>query len=145
MRHSGAVSGFTIDTTKPVRVVTQFITDDNTDTGKLVEVRRHYRQGDVVIDTPSQKVGGKGPFNSLSVDYCEAELDLFKDGTNFLEKGGFVATDLAFEKGMVLALSLWDDHYANMLWLDSCYPTDSSKTDPGVCRGTCDESSGSPS
>lgn len=67
-----------------------------------------------------------------------------KDNTNFLQKGGFDATSLAFEKGMVLALSLWDDHYANMLWLDSCYPADQATTDPGICRGTCDVTSGDP-
>jgi len=67
-----------------------------------------------------------------------------KDGTNFLEKGGFEVTDLAFEKGMVLALSLWDYHYANMLWLDSSYPPEGDVSDPGVFRGTCDRSSGDP-
>jgi len=138
----GAGSGFVIDTTKPVRVTTQFLTNDNTDSGRLVEIKRTYRQGDTKIETPSMKVGNKGPFNSLSVDYCQAELDLMKDGTNFLDKGGFDATDLAFEKGMVLALSLWDDHYANMLWLDSSYPPGSSA--PGALRGVCDTSSGDP-
>ena len=27
------------------------------------------------------------------------------------------------EQGMVLVMSLWDDHNSNMLWLDSNYPT----------------------
>ena len=27
-------------------------------------------------------------------------------------------------RGMVLVMSLWDDHDANMLWLDSDYPLD---------------------
>lgn len=138
----GAGSDFTIDTTKTLRSVTQFITHDGTDTGDLVEVRRFYRQGDKVIQTPSLKVGDKGPFNSLKQEFCEAELGLFKDHTNFLEKGGFEATGGALEKGMVLALSLWDDHYANMLWLDSTYPKGS--TAPGAARGPCATSSGDP-
>lgn len=46
--------------------------------------------------------------------------------------------------GMVLVMSLWDDHYANMLWLDSSYPTDQATTKPGVARGTCATSSGVP-
>merc|ERR1712137_1162192 len=29
------------------------------------------------------------------------------------------------QKGVVLVMSLWDDHYANMLWLDSTFPVDS--------------------
>lgn len=48
----------------------------------------------------------------------------------------------AFEAGMVLVLSLWDDYYANMLWLDSTYPV--GKTSAGGPRGTCDTSSGVP-
>jgi cellulose 1,4-beta-cellobiosidase len=48
----------------------------------------------------------------------------------------------AMKAGMVLVLSLWDDYYANMLWLDSTYPT--SNTSPGGPRGTCATSSGVP-
>jgi len=140
----GPGSNYTIDSTKPVRVTTQFITDDGTDTGSINEVRRTFRQGDTVVELPSLNVGGK-PYNSVSPEYCESARDLFQDGTNFLEKGGFQAVDVSFEKGMVLALSLWDDHYANMLWLDSCYPTNSDESSPGVCRGTCDKASGKPS
>jgi len=43
---------------------------------------------------------------------------------------------------MSLVLSLWDDHYADMLWLDSTYPT--TKTGPGGPRGTCATTSGIP-
>jgi cellulose 1,4-beta-cellobiosidase len=39
-------------------------------------------------------------------------------------------------------MSLWDDHSVNMLWLDSTYPTDSTK--PGAARGTCSTDSGKP-
>merc|ERR1712062_564980 len=48
----------------------------------------------------------------------------------------------AIDAGVVLVMSLWDDHYANMLWLDSTYPVDSS--DPGAARGSCATSSGVP-
>merc|ERR1712177_130963 len=65
-----------------------------------------------------------------------------KDGTNFLEKGGLAAMEKAIDAGVVLVMSLWDDHYANMLWLDSTYPVDSS--DPGAARGSCATSSGVP-
>lgn len=138
----GAGSDFLIDTTKTLRSVTQFITHDGTDTGELTEIRRFYRQGDKVIHTPAIDVGGKGKFDSLTKEYCEAEVGLFKDKTNFLEKGGFKATDTALTKGMVLAMSLWDDHYANMLWLDSTYPEGS--TAPGSSRGPCAATSGDP-
>lgn len=48
----------------------------------------------------------------------------------------------AFSQGMVLVLSLWDDYYANMLWLDSTYPV--GGTAPGDARGTCATTSGVP-
>merc|ERR1719240_1127727 len=123
-------------------VTTQFITDDKTDTGKLVEIKRFYKQGGRTIETPTLPVGGKGSYNSLSDDMCEAWKDTTKDGTNFLEKGGFDSMDDAFEKGMVLVMSIWDDHDANMLWLDSTYPTSGGK--PGDARGTCATTSGKP-
>jgi len=48
----------------------------------------------------------------------------------------------ALGRGVVLVMSLWDDHAVNMLWLDSDYPPD--KTGPGVARGPCPTSSGKP-
>jgi cellulose 1,4-beta-cellobiosidase len=48
----------------------------------------------------------------------------------------------AFSQGLVLVLSLWDDYYANMLWLDSTYPV--GGTAPGDARGTCPTTSGVP-
>jgi len=139
----GTGSSNTIDTSKPVTVVTQFITEDGTDTGALKEIRRHYKQNDKFIQTPSLQVGS-GTFNSISTDFCKAELGLFKDKTNFLAKGGLKAMDEALTKGMVLVLSLWDDHDVGMLWLDSDYPTDADPSKPGVARGTCDQHSGDP-
>jgi len=43
----------------------------------------------------------------------------------------------SLDRGQVLALSLWDDVEVNMLWLDSAYPLDKDKTQPGVLRGDC--------
>jgi len=48
----------------------------------------------------------------------------------------------AFEDGMVLVMSIWDDHAADMLWLDSTYPVGSTKK--GAIRGTCSTDSGKP-
>jgi cellulase len=41
---------FTIDTTKKFTVTTQFITDDNTASGSLIDVRRIYRQENRTIE-----------------------------------------------------------------------------------------------
>jgi len=139
----GQGSSYTLDTSKPVTVVTQFVTADGTDTGKLTEIRRFYKQGSLIVPTPTLYVGSSSKaYSSLSTDYCTAERDLFADGTNFLEKGGMSSMESAFEKGMVLVMSIWDDHEANMLWLDSTYPTNSSK--PGAKRGTCAITTGNP-
>merc|ERR1712232_720313 len=79
-------------------------------------------------------------YNSITTEFCQDWVDTTKDGTNFIQKGGFDAVDKALEQGVVLVMSLWDDHFANMLWLDSIYPTDS--TDPTNYRGSCSKSSG---
>merc|ERR1739845_338062 len=97
------------------------------------EVRRFYMQDGKKIETPTVTLEGK-QFDSITTDFCQAWVDTTKDGTNFLQKGGFKAVDEALEKGVVLVMSLWDDHFANMLWLDSIYPTD--------YRGSCSKSSG---
>ena len=41
----GPGSEFTLDSSRDVQVVTQFLTSDGTDTGELVEVRRKWVQG----------------------------------------------------------------------------------------------------
>ena len=58
--------------------------------------------------------------------------------------GGLNVMGQSFDKGMVLVMSLWDDHEAKMLWLDSDYPLDKSASTPGVSRGPCSTSSGDP-
>ncbi|KAG9094536.1 hypothetical protein FS749_012258 [Ceratobasidium sp. UAMH 11750] len=52
--------------------------------------------------------------------------------------------DKAFTNGVVLVMSIWDDHAANMLWLDSSYPLDADPAAPGITRGTCATTSGKP-
>lgn len=52
--------------------------------------------------------------------------------------GGLKTMGSATGKPMVLVLSVWDDQYANMLWLDGeKYPLERSASEPGVARGTC--------
>ena len=48
-RFYGPGANFTIDTRAPIRVTTQFITADGTDSGKLVEIRRSYKQGNTTV------------------------------------------------------------------------------------------------
>ena len=137
-------SNFTIDTTKPFTVVTQFITADGTDNGVLSEIRRLWVQNGKVIQSNNVTVGGKN-YNSVTDAFCNAQKQEFGDPNDFEKRGGLKAMSGALDHGMVLALSLWDDHAAYMLWLDSDYPLNKSPSSPGVARGTCPTTSGRPS
>merc|ERR1711913_55912 len=137
----GPGSDFQVDSTKPITVTTQFITNDGSDHGKLTEVKQFYTQNGKTIEHPSYTVNGN-QHKTITDDYCNDWVAETQDGTNFEEKGGLDAIEKAIDAGVVLVMSLWDDHYANMLWLDSTYPVDSS--DPGADRGSCPTTSGVP-
>lgn len=139
----GPGSNFTIDSTKPITVVTQFITDDKTANGNLVEIKRLYKQGDKVIKSPSIAVSGVDKSDSITDKVCGQMKKAFSDTDDHTAKGGLKQMGAALKNGVVLTISLWDDHEANCLWLDSSYPAD--KTGPGVARGTCPANSGVPS
>ncbi|KAJ5547631.1 hypothetical protein N7513_004865 [Penicillium frequentans] len=133
-----------VDTNSKMTVVTQFITDDGTDTGTLSEIKRIYVQDGVVIANSASDVSGVSG-NSITSDFCTAQKTAFGDEDIFAQHGGMSGMSKGLEQGMVLVLSLWDDHYSDMLWLDSDYPTNATASDPGVARGTCSTSSGAPS
>ena len=136
--------GMIVDTTQKFTVVTQFITSDNTSTGDLAAIRRIYVQNGQVIQNSLVNIPGVDPVNDITDDFCEQQKTAFGDQNYFAPLGGLKQMGDALETGMVLALSIWDDYAANMLWLDSDYPTDKSATSPGVARGTCSATSGVP-
>lgn len=76
---------------------------------------------------------------------CVATKALFGDIDDHTKKGGMKHMGEALKKGMVLTMSIWDDHDVNMLWLDSNYPANGDPSKPGVARGPCPTSSGVPS
>jgi cellulose 1,4-beta-cellobiosidase len=130
--------GKTIDTSKKFTVVTQFV-----GTGDAMEIKRFYVQnGKVIANSQSQIEGITG--NSITTAFCDAQKKVFGDTYTFKDKGGMANMAKALEKGMVLVMSLWDDHYSNMLWLDSTYPTDKDASVPGIGRGECETGSGVP-
>ena len=132
-----------VDTNSKMTVVTQFITNDGTDTGTLSEIKRLYVQdGKVIANSASDVSGVSG--NSITPEFCTAQKNAFGDDDTFAHHGGFPGMSTAMEKGMVLVMSLWDDHYSDMLWLDGDYPTNATASDPGVGRGTCAKTSGAP-
>ncbi|KAK4121662.1 carbohydrate-binding module family 1 protein [Parathielavia appendiculata] len=131
--------GMTVDTTKKLTVVTQFIKNA---AGELSEIKRFYAQNGVVIPNSESTIAGV-PGNSITTAYCDAQKAAFGDEIDFQRKGGLVQMGKALEKGMVLVMSIWDDHAANMLWLDSTYPVDAAGR-PGAERGACPTTSGVP-
>ena len=139
----GRGSNFTIDTTRPFTVVTQFITADGTDSGDLSEIRRLWVQNGKVIKSSEVKVGGQ-KYDSITDSFCNAQKQEFGNLNDYEKKGGHKVMGESLEHGMVLVMSLWDDHEVHMLWLDSSYPPDKSPSTPGVTRGTCSTSSGAP-
>jgi cellulose 1,4-beta-cellobiosidase len=137
--------GGTVDTGKKFTVVTQFVTDDGTDSGTLSEIRRLYVQDGTVIQNSVSKVSGVSETNAISDSFCQEQKTAFGDNNQFADIGGLATMGGAIGRGMVLALSIWDDHAAHMLWLDSTYPTDAPADKPGAARGTCPTTSGVPS
>ncbi|KDQ16044.1 carbohydrate-binding module family 1 protein [Botryobasidium botryosum FD-172 SS1] len=136
--------GLTLDTSKPMTVVTQFITYDGTATGTLSEIRRIYLQGGKVIQNTKVNVPGIPAVDSITDSYCAVQKGVFGDTNAFANKGGLSGIGKSFANGVVLVMSIWDDYAANMLWLDSTFPTDKSPTAPGVARGSCPITSGKP-
>jgi cellulose 1,4-beta-cellobiosidase len=139
----GAGPSFTVDSSQPVQVVTQFITSDMSDTGDLVEIRRLYVQNGKVINNTVVSVNGHS-YDSVTDDFVKDEKIDFGDTPGFLPRGGLKAMGEAGERGMVLVMSLWADYAAHMLWLDSDFPTTEPATNPGVARGSCATTSGVP-
>jgi cellulose 1,4-beta-cellobiosidase len=137
--------GMTIDTTKKMTVVTQFITDNGQDNGKLGEIRRLYVQGGKIIQNTVSKVPGVTETSAISDNFCEEQKTVFGDRKHFLELGGMEQMGASLARVHVLALSVWDDHAVNMLWLDSTFPTDADPEKPSVARSTCPTTSSVPS
>jgi cellulose 1,4-beta-cellobiosidase len=122
--------GATLDTKKKMTVVTQFIGSGSS----LSEIKRFYANSDSAIE------GVTG--NSITDSFCAAQKTAFGDNNQFKALGGLNGMAASLARGHVLVMSLWDDHSVNMLWLDSTYPTDSTKL--GAARGTCATDSGKP-
>jgi cellulose 1,4-beta-cellobiosidase len=124
-------------------VVTQFVTDDGTDDGDLVEIRRLYVQDGKAIKNSNANILGPDGGDSITESYCTAQKKKFNDPDDFRKKNGLKQTGEALRRGMTLVLSLWDDFQCQMLWLDSDAGKGGHST-PGVGRGPCPTTSGVP-
>jgi cellulose 1,4-beta-cellobiosidase len=127
--------GKTVDTTKKFTVVSQF--QQNKLTQFLVQNGKKF-----VIPGPTDTTIANS--SDITPEYCVNEYAAFDERSRFEEVGGFPALNKALALPMVLVMSIWNDHYSNMLWLDSIYPPE-KKGQPGAARGSCSEDSGVPS
>jgi len=134
--------GLTVDTNKPITVVTQFLTDTGGDNGVLSEIRRIYLQDGKQISNSMGMWPGLTSYDSITNQMCKDIKETFGDTDDFTPNGGLKAMGEALDRGMVLVMSLWTDSYSNMLWLDSLSPTTGSPSTPGVARGSCATTSG---
>ena len=98
-------TGLTVDTSKPITVVTQFITDDGTDTGTLSDIKRFYVQDGKTIPNSLSSVAGVDATNSITDGFCEQQKTAFGDNNYFATKGGLAKMGEAL-KSMVLVLSI---------------------------------------
>ncbi|KAK9769508.1 putative Cellulose 1, 4-beta-cellobiosidase [Seiridium cardinale] len=126
--------GKTVDTSKKFTVVTQF--QENRLAQSFVQ--------DGEIEIPAPTYDGLPDSSAIIPDFCTNQFKVFGDRDRFSEVGSFPQLNKALQVPMVLVMSIWDDHYANMLWLDSTYPPE-KEGPPGAARGDCTQSSCVPS
>ncbi|KAI1376442.1 glycoside hydrolase family 7 protein [Hypoxylon crocopeplum] len=109
-------SRFTVDTTRPFTVTTQFLKSEMPSgvfQGVLNEVRRLYVQDGVVIENAGVADPYMPPGDSLRMSHCQAL------GKTFDDLGGLTTAGQALDRGMVLAFSIWNDDRQFMNWLDA--------------------------
>ncbi|KAI2472718.1 glycoside hydrolase family 7 protein [Annulohypoxylon bovei var. microspora] len=124
----------TVDTSKLFTVVSQF--SDN-------KLTQFFVQDGKKIEIPGPTGDGFPATSDITPEFCTAEVTAFGDRDRFTEVGGFDQLNQALDVPMVLVMSIWDDHYSNMLWLDSSYPPEKAGQ-PGGDRGDCAQDSGAP-
>ncbi|KAI1075589.1 glycoside hydrolase family 7 protein [Whalleya microplaca] len=127
--------GKTVDTSKVFTVVTRF--EEN-------KFSQFFVQDGQQIEIPGSKIADLPDSSAITPEYCSAQFAALGDRDRFTEVGGFDQLNQVLDIPVVLVMSIWDDHYANMLWLDSSYPPEKAG-EPGGDRGDCAPDSGAPS
>ena len=134
-----------IDTTSPMKIVTQFRTKNNTSyDDPVVEMRRIFVQNNKTFNAPSTNITGmETQYNSIKDGMCNATKEAFGDINHWAMFGGMKQmSDSIGDTGFVLSISINDDPLNHMQWLDSNFPA--SKTTPGGPRGSCATDLGDP-
>ncbi|KAI1662340.1 glycoside hydrolase family 7 protein [Daldinia decipiens] len=126
----GRGANYTVDTTRPFTVVTQFPADEE---GKLKEIHRLYVQDDKVIRAEVVKKTGIPEVSFTNDEYCAAT-----GATSFMNLGAHEEMGDALTRGMVLTFSIWWDEEGYMSWLDGAErgsgPCNATEGDPTNIR-----------
>ena len=113
----GPGSSFAIDSTQPMTVVTQFLTDDNTDNGDLTEINRFYIQNGKRINSTAWK-----GHDSITDSYIEAAKIAFNDTKSFEPRGGMKRLgDVMDSNGFVLVMSVRINHFYSFFFIYSFF------------------------
>merc|ERR1712050_777559 len=75
----GRGPSYAVDTSKPMTVVTQFLTDDGTDEGSLSEIRRFYVQDGKTVHSPPSKLLNLDRSDSITEGFCKDQKRTFGD------------------------------------------------------------------
>ena len=123
------VNGATVNTLRPFTVTTQFLTQNNSPTGPLTEIRRLYVQDGKVIQNVKVQFNS-GALDSITDGYCASS------SSSFQQRGGLKAMGDALGRAMALIFSIWNDASQNMNWLDSgnAGPCSSSEGAPSLIQ-----------
>ncbi|KAF8984032.1 glycoside hydrolase, partial [Cyathus striatus] len=87
--------------------------------GNLQEVCYLYIQDGKVIQNSKTTIAGMATFDSVSEDFCDAQRNSRAVPATLVY---LPIWGKGYSQWMVLVLSVWHGHAANMLWLDSAYP-----------------------
>lgn len=135
----------TVDTSRKMTVVTQFLTTTGDDTGDLREIRRLYVQDGLIIENAQVQVQGIDRGNSLSDTFCTQQKKTFGAVNAFVSQGAMKAMGDALRRGMALVFCVWNDNNSHMKWLDGTWPVNADPTkEPGTGRGPCKATEGTP-
>jgi cellulose 1,4-beta-cellobiosidase len=135
---------FAVDTSRKFTVVTQFITDTHSSTGALTSIRRFYIQEGTTLPNPLPWIAGITQTDEFTDKHCAEQKVAFGESNVFANLGGLATLGRAFQRGVVLEMSIDEDRVDHMLWLDSTFPPGADPQKPGVSRGLCGTDTGVP-
>ncbi|WYZ35244.1 hypothetical protein EsH8_I_001520 [Colletotrichum jinshuiense] len=120
---------FKVDTTRPFTVITQFPANE---AGVLTEIHRLYIQDGRLIRSEVVNNPDLPQVNYLNDEFCAAT-----GSRRFMDLGAHQEMGESFDRGMVLAFSIWWDEGGFMRWLDGAPdagPCNETEGDPKVIR-----------